>query len=257
MTVRLLELHAEMSMDHRRRLAGTYGVTLATALSGDRVFVGSEVPDAACDALLNAVAASPRATRLDDEPPAIAACRRILEREGERLTLQGGPLYVMASDLRAETGADIVRADGSDIERLRAANPGNWEDDEWHDLLDGALGPWTAALVGGRVVSIAHTPCAMTGRAAECGVTAPSHRGRGYAAATTAAWVAILRATDRSLFYATNADNLSSQRVAARLGLRAIGWTWRLERRDPARPSRHPLSRARTAPDSAERCHLR
>jgi hypothetical protein len=32
----------------------------------------------------------------------------------------------------------------------------------------------------------------------------------------------------RVLFYSTDAQNLSSQRVAARLGLRPIGWTWNL-----------------------------
>ena len=85
----------------------------------------------------------------------------------------------------------------------------------------------------------------MTKQAAECGVwTHPDYRGRGYAAAVTAAWADILRARGRCPFYSTDAQNVSSQRVAARLRLRPIGWTWNLGRGDPGpRDNRHPLSR--------------
>jgi RimJ/RimL family protein N-acetyltransferase len=242
--VDLFERHAEMSMDDRRRLRDTYGATIATAHGGNLLFVGSEVPNAVAQSLVDAMAGSPRAARLDDEPPAIGSCRRILERAGASLSLRRGPVYIVASDVRTENDAEIVRSDGNVVERLRGSNPRNWEPDEWDDLLDGRLGPWTAAIVEARVVSIAHTPCPMTARAAECGVWTESlHRGRGYAAATTTAWADILRPTGRRLFYATDAENLSSQRVAARLGLRCIGWTWKLERSDRTRSGRHPLSR--------------
>ncbi|MFF3665559.1 GNAT family protein [Microtetraspora malaysiensis] len=50
-------------------------------------------------------------------------------------------------------------------------------------------------------------------------------------AATTAAWADLLSADCPHLFYSTSADNLSSQRVAGRLGLRAIGWLWKLTRK--------------------------
>jgi hypothetical protein len=242
--VELFEIRAEMSMDDRRRLRDTNGVMIAIAHDGDHLFVGSEVPDAVVPLLVDAVNGSPRAARFDDEPPAIESCRRILEWSHGSLSLRRGPVYVVASDIRDDSDAEIVRSDGTVVDRLRAANPGNWEPDEWNELLDGTLGPWTAAIVGGRVVSIAHTPCPMTARAAECGVWTESlHRGRGYAAATTAAWATILRPTGRCLFYATDAENLSSRRVAARLGLRCIGWIWKLERSNPTRSARHPLSR--------------
>ena len=65
------------------------------------------------------------------------------------------------------------------------------------------------------------------------------------AAATAAAWAAILRPTGRALFYNTDASNRSSLQVAERLHLRPIGWTWRLRARDPGAGSMHPLSALR------------
>ena len=87
------------------------------------------------------------------------------------------------------------------------------------------------ATVDGRAVSICHTPSHLTERGAECGVwTHPDFRGQRHAPAVTAAWASVLAPSGRYLFYSTEADNRSSQRVAARLGLRLIGWSWNLAR---------------------------
>ncbi len=241
----LLELQAEMALDDRRRLAGVCGVTIAAASEGQRLFVGSEVPDTLVPAVVDAVAEAPRASAPDREPPALAACRAILAPACAPLSLTAGPYHLFEPHLRVETRTRIVRSDTSLDERLRHLNPGNWGHDEWDELLDGALGPWAMAVVDGRVVSICHTPRPMTERAAECGVwTHPDSRGRGYAAAVAATWAAILRPSGRHLFYSTGAQNLSSQRVAARLQLRPIGWAWNLARADRGQPDhRHPLSR--------------
>ncbi|MFC5826580.1 GNAT family N-acetyltransferase [Nonomuraea insulae] len=84
-----------------------------------------------------------------------------------------------------------------------------------------------SGLAGGRqVVAICHS-ARNTPAGAEAGTwTSPAYRGRGYAAITTAAWAELLPGIQ--LFYSTSADNHSSQRVAARLGLRGIGWLWKL-----------------------------
>jgi RimJ/RimL family protein N-acetyltransferase len=242
----LLALAAEMSMDNRRRLAGTCGVTIATARNGQRLFVGSEVPDALVPALADAVDQSPLASAPDIEPPALAACRAIMEPSCAPLSRAAGPTYLIEPHVRFATRAVVARSDTSSVAWLRHLNPGNWEHEEWQELLDGVLGPWAMAVVDGRVVSICHTPRPVTARAAECGVwTHPDERGRGYAAAVTAAWADILRPSGRYLFYSTDAGNRSSQRVAARLQLRLIGWTWSLTRAGPgAADRRHPLSRA-------------
>jgi RimJ/RimL family protein N-acetyltransferase len=240
----LLELQAEMSMDDRRRLAGTCGVTIATARDGQTLVVGSEVPETLVPALVDAVGTSPPASAPDTEPPALAACREILEPSCAPLSLDAGPSYLIEPAVRREPRTEIARSDTPVSGRLRRLNPGNWEREEWNELLDGTLGPWAMALVDETIVSICHTPRRMTERAAECGVwTHPDYRGRGYAADVTATWAAILRPSGRALFYSTDALNLSSQRVAARLRLRPIGWTWSLSRATVGRrDDRHPLS---------------
>src|SRR5215208_3104834 len=134
-------------------------------------------------ALLDAAGASPRAGAPDREPPALVACRAILETGCAPLSLEAGPSYVFVSPVRAEMRIEIARSDRSRGERLQRLNPWNWEAEEWDELLSGALGPWAMAVLDGRVVSICHTPGRMTERAAECGVwTHPDYRGRGYAA---------------------------------------------------------------------------
>ncbi|WP_285705441.1 GNAT family N-acetyltransferase [Microtetraspora sp. NBRC 16547] len=109
--------------------------------------------------------------------------------------------------------------------------PGNWEPEEWEELVGGGEGaPWSMIIEGDQVVSICHTP-RRTSAGAEAGTwTSPAFRGRGYAAATTAAWADLLSTECPHLFYSTSADNHSSQRVAERLGLRHIGWLWKLTR---------------------------
>jgi RimJ/RimL family protein N-acetyltransferase len=239
----LLTIEAEMSMDDRGRLAGNCGVQISVARDGQLLCIGSEVPDTLVPVLIDAFERSARAPAPDQEPPALAACRTILEPACSPLSSHASLYYVIDPHVRAETPAPVVRSDGPSIERLRHRNPGNWRPESWDQLLDGARGPWAMALVNERVVSICHTPRPLTERAAECGVwTHPDHRGRGYAAAVTATWADILRPSGRILFYSTNSQNRSSQRVTARLGLRHIGWTWNLARSE-RRAQPHPRNR--------------
>jgi RimJ/RimL family protein N-acetyltransferase len=154
-------------------------------------------------------------------------------------------VYLIEPDVVFDSDVIIVRSDAASPPWMRAANPGGWHPVEWNELLDGRLGPWTMAVEGHRIVSICHTPVPLDDRAAECGVwTDPEFRGRGYAAAVTAEWAAVLRPSNRYLFYGTDAENISSQRVAARLKLRLLGYhcDLRAAGEDDASPL-HPLSR--------------
>jgi RimJ/RimL family protein N-acetyltransferase len=155
-------------------------------------------------------------------------------------------VYLIEPDVAFESDAIIVRSDQASPPWMRAANPGGWHPVEWNELLDGRLGPWTMAVEGHRIVSICHTPVPLTDRAAECGVwTDPGFRSRGYAAAVTAEWAALLRPSNRYLFYGTDADNVSSQRVAERLKLRFLGYHCELGAAgEDERGGLHPLSRA-------------
>ncbi|MDF8357599.1 GNAT family N-acetyltransferase [Ensifer adhaerens] len=89
--------------------------------------------------------------------------------------------------------------------------------------------PWCVANVDGEIASIAFA-ARLTESGAELGlVTARSFRGRGLAAAATAGWSRLPSLSSRTLFYSTSRENLSSQRVAARLGLRLRGVSFRIE----------------------------
>ena len=240
----LLALQAEGARDPAGRLAGQYGVTIACAPGAHALWIGSEVPDAAVTELAAALAATAPALDPTAPPAALDRCRQILE-AGHAVALHAGPSYVFPDDVPPAVDVRIERSDRPQPAALRGGNPGNWQPAEWDDLVDGRLGPWTMVLDGARVVSLCHTPSPLTSRRAECGVwTEPAFRGRGYAAATAVAWAAIVRPVSGTLFYSTDADNRSSQRVAARLGLRPIGWTWRLHAPDPRAGQLHPLSAA-------------
>lgn len=247
----LLALQAEGALDPAGRLAGQYGIAIACAPGAHALWIGTEVldaaavPDAAAAELAAAFAATAPARDPAAPPPALDRCRRILE-AGRAIEQHAGPNYVFPDAVPPRPGVLIERSDRPGRDALRGANPGNWEPVEWDELLDGRLGPWTMVLDGDRAVSICHTPRPLTPRAAECGVwTQLGARGRGYAAATAAVWADLLRPTGRVLFYSTDAANRSSQRVAERLRLRPIGWTWRLRAPDPDPHSVHPLSALR------------
>ncbi|MCL4633569.1 GNAT family N-acetyltransferase [Burkholderia sp.] len=88
--------------------------------------------------------------------------------------------------------------------------------------------PWCAAVVDGEIASIAFA-ARLSDVGAELGVaTAPAFRGRGLAAAVTAAWSRLPSLRTRTLFYSTDRDNRASQRVASHLGLALRGATLRV-----------------------------
>lgn len=168
--------------------------------------------------------------------------------ESDRVNL----VYMFGPEVRATASLSILRSDRAPPSWLRKANPGNWEPLEWDELIDGLLGPWTIGVIEERVVSLCHAPLRMTERFAECGVwTHPELRGRGFAAAVTAAWAAVAAKPGRDLFYTTYPDNHASQRVAQRVGLRFIGYELAPERAHAQSHSNvHPLSQLRRTPRS-------
>jgi RimJ/RimL family protein N-acetyltransferase len=88
--------------------------------------------------------------------------------------------------------------------------------------------PWCVALADGEIAAVAFA-ARLSPRAAEIGVyTLKAFRGRGFAAAATAAWSTMPVLQERTLFYSTHRDNLPSQRVIARLGLPFLGESMRL-----------------------------
>lgn len=208
-------------------------LVIACATDGVSVRTGQLVSDVVADAVRVDVQHSAWTTDFSAPPPIVKHVREQLEEGlglGITLARGSGPTFVIDDDVAVCPNVSVIHSDTADVERLREANPGNWGAAEWTDLLEGHLGTWTMAVLDRRVVSICHTPVSSTS-AAEAGTwTHPDFRGRGLAAACTAAWAARMRPTGRVLFYSTSWTNHSSQKVAARLGLRHIGCTWQLQR---------------------------
>ena len=144
--------------------------------------------------------------------------------------IEGGPSFTIPPGTRNSSSAVIHTECANPSAAFLTTPPAEtrWEPDEWRHLLTGDLGPWAMAALDERIVSICHS-ARLTSRAAEAGVwTDPAFRGKGHAAAVTAAWADLIRPSGLHIFYSTSSANLSSQRVASRLNLRPIGWIWKL-----------------------------
>jgi hypothetical protein len=135
----------------------------------------------------------------------------------------GGPVYelpagssypfegelIASGSRRGEAALETWRRDG--LPRSVSALGFTDADDIWR--------PWCIILVGDEVAAICQT-ARLADHGAEAGViTVPRFRGRGLAAAVTAAWSRHPELFGRTLYYSTSEANRSSQQVAARLGL--------------------------------------
>ncbi|SDJ15598.1 GNAT family N-acetyltransferase [Nonomuraea jiangxiensis] len=213
-------------LDDRGRLPGPEELVVGVAADGLTAAVGASVPGPLAARLLDLVAGA--APSPPGTPPAVLArCRELLEAD---LTVSGGPSYLVRPPVRFDAPVEVLRSDDpAHARRVRPLRPVGWEPEEWEVLADGGPGaPWAMVVKDDQVVAVCHS-ARLTSAGAEAGTwTAPAFRGRGYAAATTAAWAGLLPGIP--LFYSTSADNRSSQRVAARLGLRPLGWLWHLTR---------------------------
>ncbi len=239
----LLEIEIETQwgvVDARHRLVeerrpnarAALHLVVATSGDGQIAAVGADVPDALAAELLEIVAGATPSPDPATPPVALDRCARLLGQSLGPVEVASSPSYVVPPGTAFESTAEIRRSDAGDVEALRGlvTDRANWSAEEWQSLLDGALGPWAVATVGDRLGAICHS-ARLAPRGAEAGVwTDPDFRGLGYAAAVTAAWAALLAPSGRHLFYSTSADNRSSQRVAARLRLRPIGWMWKIVR---------------------------
>jgi RimJ/RimL family protein N-acetyltransferase len=232
-----IEIDTLWATDDRGRLVKSRGsngrtaphLVIAVSNNGQIAAVGSAVSDGLAAELQAAVAGE--ATLPPATPPAcIARCEQLLTDSLGPVEVSSGPSYFVPPTTAFDSEAAVHRSVDGNTDALRNHWPqgSSWSVEDWTQLLDGSFGPWAVATIGGRVIAICHS-ARLTDRGAEAGVwTDPEFRGQGHGAAATAAWAALLAPSGRHLFYSTSADNLSSQRVAARLNLRPIGWMWRL-----------------------------
>lgn len=222
-SIDLLRIRAYGAVGSASRLRGARFLLAGEVEAFD---VGGAVSSSVAAALRSAKASAPAWRDPTASPPALEPCRRAFEAQGHRVRVGSTSLtYLIEPSVAYSAAVESVRSDRALLPWVRDANPGNWEPDEWDDLLEGREGPWAMSAVDRRITSICHTPLPMTDDYAECGVwTDPEFRRRGYAAATTAAWAQVVGGTGRHLFYTTVQSNRSSQRVTERLGLRFVGY---------------------------------
>ena len=143
------------------------------------------------------------------------------------LNVGTGVIYLLPHHLKFQHGANIVH--GNSVEGVQMVArfnqrgiPEQMLDAGFRSVAD-LWEPWCIALEGEEVAAIAFAArLGIVG--AEIGVyTFPNFRSRGFAAAVTASWSSMASLDGHALFYSTSRINRSSQRVAARLGLRLMG----------------------------------
>ena len=138
----------------------------------------------------------------------------VLASSSRRVTaVRAGPLYAFPAVLPDHHACIPITEDNKDL--LRGSL------DEW---IPGGATPqaFMAVIAEGRAVAICASVC-RSARAHAAGVeTDPHFRGRGLATSAVAAWAAVVRQQGAVPYYGTTFDNLASQGVARRLGLRAV-----------------------------------
>jgi hypothetical protein len=129
----------------------------------------------------------------------------------------GGPSYLFDRPLEAPAGFELRSSTDRDADEVTARLPAADRD---------LTAPWVIALITDEPAAVCMT-ARSTLRAVEPGVwTYEPHRRQRLGAALTAAWSSLV--ADRTAFYSTGWDNVASQGVARRLGLRPIGQWWQV-----------------------------
>ena len=126
-------------------------------------------------------------------------------------TIATGPAYVFPTVM--QQSAEVIAIEPGQESLLAEHFPftATWLSERW---------PCYGIVVDGHAVSICYS-ARRTNAVAEAGVdTVEICRGRGYAALGTAAWATAIRAAGITPVYSTSDDNLASQAVARKLGLR-------------------------------------
>lgn len=202
---------------------------MASCPAGYVAHVRRDVADRTADELLAITAATPSWTDPTVAPASLKALTARLSRDSpveavnasliyglpHGLTV-GGPPVVCSGTAAGEAlldRLDRLDRDGMPAHLVEAGFVSM--DDFWT--------PWCAAIDDGEIAALCFAARLTDGGAAAGVYTFPAWRGRGFAAAVTAAWSRHPELAGRTLGYSTLVTNTSSQRVAARLALPLIG----------------------------------
>jgi RimJ/RimL family protein N-acetyltransferase len=198
-------------------------VVVGDAGTDNVVFVRDDVPVSMSDRIGGIVADTglPKAARLVQQA--------LTETIGE-VEETVGPSYICnePAPQPAPVAGRLLVSDETDPAELdTVANPPTWDENEWERLLHGQVGPWAMLIDDDQMLSMCHS-ARMAPGGLEAGIWTADHvRGQGLAAACTQAWARACRALPGEVFFSTDAYNIASQRVAARLELPPIGQLWK------------------------------
>jgi RimJ/RimL family protein N-acetyltransferase len=192
-------------------------------------YVRHDVSDRIAERMLHLLAGEPPWLKPAARPLKFREVMELLTREEPVAFIEASLIYALPQQ-RTVQGDHYFICSGTDegrsfIDRLqRTGLPRHLVDAGFANIHD-FWAPWCVALEGGVIATMAFA-ARLGSRGAEVGVyTFPGWRSRGLAAAVTAKWTCHPELANRELFYSTTVANVSSQRVAARLGLQhfAIG----------------------------------
>jgi len=137
-------------------------------------------------------------------------------------SMRAGPLYVCPPGLAAAGACVSLGPDNAALLEGGALA-------EWASDARSPRGPMLAVVEDDGVVSLCASVAASSAYHQAGVETAPAARGRGLAGRAVAAWAERVRALGAEPLYGTTFDNLASQAVARRLGLRLIGSEFSVE----------------------------
>ncbi len=200
---------------------------MAGSADGNVVRFGVDITEKTARAIEALVAREPPMSGAHSAPFHVEKYVEILGSEAPVNEVSRGITYTLPNSLQYEHSTRVVSSQTPEGAQLLACLEA---DGMPEDLVDMGFvdpsdfwPPWCVALQEGTIVSIAFAARVSSVGAEEGVVTPPAFRGRGFAAAATAAWASLPVLVDHALFYSTNAANVSSQRVAHRLRLPFLG----------------------------------
>jgi hypothetical protein len=200
---------------------------------GNAVLVRYDVPDSLASKLLAAAAQEPPWGDPERDPACAGELIALLSTARPVTSVEVGVNYRLPNAQPYAHGFPIVRSNSAEGAMLAArfakdGMPTAMIDAGFRSIAD-LWPPWCIARERDDVASIAFA-ARLADRGAAIGVyTFPEFRGRGFAAAVTAAWSSLAILKDRVLFYGARRDNRSSRRVIERLKLPLIGGSLRID----------------------------
>ena len=205
---------------------------LSGCRDGNVLALGHDVSDAVAREIESLATDEPPLATLDAVPRHLDRFLALLGRDVPVEEWMTGPRWVVPDGFTFEDHGLLVRSGSAEgdalVERLR--EHGMTPDlrvEGFHDPGD-FWPPWCALLDGDEVASICFA-ARLGSRGAEAGVTTMApYRGRGFATAATAGWATHPELRRHALFYSTSHQNVASQHVAQRLGLRFLGSSLRI-----------------------------